>query len=285
MLLKDFLPGPSVRTFVRWYRIVHFRFDQSAQIPAKVYPPKPETILHFFLRDGFSTEGSTGNKQVQPPITLIGQRTFVTRQYNGNDFLNFQVVFQPGALFRLTGIPVHELTNQILDGTCIFPGSIGPVFRQLQSAGSYGEMLEIGENFVKTLIAHARRDAHPVEAAAYLLHRSEGNLAVDALADAACLCPKQFKRRFHERTGINPKTYARIIRFTNAYNIRNRFPGKDWLTIATQCGYYDYQHLVKDYKDFTGTAPTAFHLLESNSPESVLGLSQEVYRARLDSIR
>jgi transcriptional regulator GlxA family with amidase domain len=158
------------------------------------------------------------------------------------------------------------------------------VFRQLQSAaatGNAGDRRKLRKNpHCASPLGHP-----PVDAAASLLHRSEGNLAVDALSDASCLCPKQFKRKFHERNGINPKTYARIIRFTNAYNIRNRFPDKDWLTIATQCGYYDYQHLVKDYKDFTGAAPTAFHLLESNSPESVLGLSQEVYRSRLDSIR
>jgi len=47
-----------------------------------------------------------------------------------------------------------------------------------------------------------------------------------------------------------------------------------------ECDYFDYQHLVKDYKGFTGLTPNEFHLLESGSPERVLELTDEVYRSR-----
>jgi hypothetical protein len=76
MLLRDFLPDPAVREIVRWYRIVHFEFDKTATIPAKAYPPKPEDILHFFLRDLYAIERVNGNKEHQSPIILVGQRTF-----------------------------------------------------------------------------------------------------------------------------------------------------------------------------------------------------------------
>ncbi|MDQ4139081.1 MAG: AraC family transcriptional regulator, partial [Bacteroidota bacterium] len=113
--MRDFLPSPAVREFVRWYRIVHFEFDKMATIPAKVYPPKPEDILHFFLRDSYAFERINIEKEYLSPITVIGQRTFVTKQFNGNDFLNFQIVFQPTALYRLTGIPAYDLTNKFIN--------------------------------------------------------------------------------------------------------------------------------------------------------------------------
>jgi AraC-like DNA-binding protein len=281
MLLKDFLPGPAWRAFVRWYRIVHFEFDKAVAIPAKAYPPKPEEVLNFFLRDPFAVERENSKKEYQPPVTLVGQRTLVTKQYNGHDFLNFQIVFQPTALFRLTGIPSSELTNQFLDAECVFSTSIRSTFEQLQCAKSYSELLTIGENFVGTLVKHTRKEFHGLDAVAQHMTQSDGNVSLDWLAKEACLCTKQFKRKFNERTGVNPKTYARIIRFNKAFNIRNRYPDRDWLMIAIECGYYDYQHLVKDYKDFTGLTPSAFHLLEVNSPESVLGLTNELYRSRI----
>ena len=111
--------------------------------------------------------------------------------------------------------------------------------------------------------------------------QSGGNISLDWLAKESCLCPKQFKRKFYERTGVNPKPYAKIIRLTKAFNTKNRYPNMDWLRIAVECGYFDYQHLVKDYKQFTGFTPTEFHLLENNSPESRLRLADDLYRSRI----
>jgi AraC-like DNA-binding protein len=83
-----------------------------------------------------------------------------------------------------------------------------------------------------------------------------------------------------ERVGTNPKTYLRIVRFNKAYNIRNRYPGLDWLRIAMECDYHDYQHLVRDYIEFTGLRPREFHALERQSPECILGLAEEIYKSR-----
>lgn len=71
--------------------------------------------------------------------------------------------------------------------------------------------------------------------------------------------------------GVSPKLYARIIRFDQAFRMRNRYPQLDWLSIAIYCGYHDYQHLVKDYKDFTGCTPNEFYALEQLAPERFFG--------------
>ncbi len=165
-------------------------------------------VLHFFLRDFWAIERVRGTKEYKPTITLAGQRTFVTNQYTGSDFINFQVVFQPAALFQLTGIPAHELTDQILDATTLFPGSVCDTFGQMQEAKSYSELLVIGENFVKTLLKHKRKDSHPLNLATRQLMYAGGNISLDWLAQEACLCTKQFKRKFNERIGVNPKLYA-----------------------------------------------------------------------------
>ena len=74
-----------------------------------------------------------------------------------------------------------------------------------------------------------------------------------------------------ERKGINPKLFTRIIRLDKAFRLKNQYPDKDWLTIAIDCGYYDYQHLVKDYKEFTGFKPIECFALETKAPERFFG--------------
>jgi AraC-like DNA-binding protein len=281
MLLKDFAPSPELKDCVRCFRICHFSFEPKVTVPVKAYPPKPETVLHFFLRDAWSIELSNGQKEHQLPITLSGQRTFVRNQYNGRDFLNFQVVFQPSALFRLTGVPADELTNQVLDAELFFSSQIRFTLNQLQEADSYAEMLQLGEKFIKSLLRTRIRSGHWLDAVAQRMLQLEGSRSLEWLAHEACLSTKQFQRKFIERTGVSPKLYTRIIRFNKAFNLKNGYPDLDWLSIAVHCGYHDHQHLVKDYRHFTGFTPTSFHNLEKNSPEYILGLTPELYRSRV----
>ncbi|ULQ54914.1 hypothetical protein KJS94_09715 [Flavihumibacter rivuli] len=40
-----------------------------------------------------------------------------------------------------------------------------------------------------------------------------------------------------------------------------------------ECGYHDYQHLAKDYREFANGSPNDFFREESKAPERVLGLN------------
>jgi hypothetical protein len=181
MLLKDFLPNPAFRDFVQLYRIAHFQFDKDAQVPLKAYPPKPEVCLHFILRDRLELINCS-NKDYRLAIVLAGQQTSVVDRYAGRYFLGLQVVFQPTALFLLTGVPASELTNKYIDAECIFPKGIRHVHDQLQHAGHYNEMLLIADKFVADLIRSAREEAHPMDAVSRLMIQRAGDISLDWLA-------------------------------------------------------------------------------------------------------
>jgi AraC-like DNA-binding protein len=283
MILKDILPNPALREFVQCYRIVHFEFGKTQEPAFKAYAPKPEECLHFFLRGREFVElNNSPKKDYQLQIVVVGQQTSVMNRYIGGSFLNFTIVFQPAGLFRLTGISSVEFTNKYLDAQYIFPKSIGFVHEQLQYAESYSEMILIADRFITTLVHNASKNVHLLDSVTRTMMNNDKH-SIDWLAKESCLSPKQFTRKFTERTGVNPKTYSRIIRFTKAVNIKNAYSTIDWLRIAVECDYFDYQHLVKDYKDFTGKTPNEFHLLENNSPERTLGLSDEIYKSRAKS--
>ncbi|MBL7747027.1 MAG: AraC family transcriptional regulator [Chitinophagaceae bacterium] len=280
MLLKEFIPAPSVREYIRLYRIVHFVFDKNEALPFKAYPPRPEHCLAFFPFDTEQLEITDRNKKIENiPVLLYGQPLAVTNRYVGREFLVFQIIFQPGALYRLTGMPACELTDQYIDAEIIFSSQLRQVNEQLFHAKSYEAMLEIGHRFAEQLIRRVKKDHHQVDEIGKLLLQQSGNLSIDWLAGQSYLSTRQFERKFKERTGINPKLFSRVIRFDNAFLLKNRSPQMDWLRIAIECGYHDYQHLVRSYKEFTGLSPAAFHELENRSPERKFGLSETYYQA------
>lgn len=280
MILRDFLPDPKLEELVQCYRIAHFDLDNSQQIFFKAYPPKPEVCLHFILYGNIEIECKKLNKRIpQFPVTMIGQQTSLLPRYNTSNLFNFQIVFQPTAVFLLTGIPAYELTDSYYNAEDIFP-HIRQVLGLLQEANSYNELLSIANRYISSLADASRYSIFPLDTVANrMIKRTEDN-RIDSLARESFLCTKQFERNFYERVGVNPKTFARIIRFNKAFNTKNANPSWDWLRVATACDYFDYQHLVKDYKHFTELTPNAFHLQEQRSPECLFGLAEELYKKR-----
>lgn len=266
-------PNPALREYVRLLQIVGCEFPSSmAVLPVKAYWPRAENSLAFYPKDTERIEyGFDGKLIAKPQSTLNGQYSIVTNRHVGRDFMVFQVQFQPGALFRLTGIPANELTNTFVDGEAIFSKEMRLVNERLSYAHHYTEMIEIVESFLLSLIRKSKKDERPIDKVSRFILQNRSMVSLDWLADQACLCQRQFYRQFVEREGVSPKLYSRIARFENAMKIKNAQPDKDWLSVAIDLGYYDYQHLVRDFKEFTNLTPNGFLIADGKSPERVFG--------------
>lgn len=278
MLLKDFIPPPDVREFVQLYRIVHLQFEKGQPVPYKAYPPRPEHCLAFYPFDTETVEYvSSGSVVKNIPVVLYGQFSEVTNRMIGHRFLVFQVIFYPGALYRLMGIAANELTNQYLDAEIFFSTALREVNEKLYHAPGYHNMTEVVTAFVRDMIKKQKHSRLPVDDACILLLNSNRKFTLQQLAKEACLSSRQLERKFKELAGVNPKLYERIIRFDRAFRLKNSRPNMDWLRIAMECNYHDYQHLAREYRDFTGLGPNAFHEIENRAPEREFGLSEGYY--------
>lgn len=279
------LPSPALRDYVRQYQIVGLCFEPTVVVPIKPYWPRPENCLGFYPRGGDTVERPNGTAQKWPTRSVVvGQQTYLVNRHPPSDFVYFQVVFQPGALGRLTGVPAHELTNGMEDAEAIFSPEIRLVNERLSSTDDHLEMIDIVERFLYYLIGRSlphpfRTDRQSIDKVGQYLLQNQPRFSLawpglDWLADQACLSPKQFYNLFTQRMGISPKLYARIARFDRSVKLKNAQPTKDWLSIALELGYHDYQHLVRDYKEFTHLTPTLFNQRESHAPERSFGRAE-----------
>ena len=281
MTLKDFLPHPQLRTFVRCYRIVHFRFDSHDPPPFKPYTPRPEQCLAFYPFDRERVDFTNSKKSVSNiPVALVGQALSVTNRFIHGHFLVVQILFQPGALFRLTGLPGQEIADTYMEADQVFSKEVHEVNEAFFHARDYQEMVQIADCFIQKLANKVKKEHHAVDdACQWMLSNPVSSL--DQLARRSFLSTKQLERKFLERTGVNPKQFVRLVRFDRAFREKNRHPHRNWETIAFDSNYYDYQHLVRDYKTFTGLKPTEFHHLESTAPERRFGLAEHYYETQI----
>lgn len=274
MVLSEFAPGPALAAYVRVYRIVQFVFTGITNLPYKPYPPRPEHCLSFYPRDTETVEYVNSGKTITNLKTvLMGQQDEVTNRYVGRDFLVFQVVFRPGALYRLTGIPSWELNNSYFDAETVFHKHIKEVNDKLNDAKGFTDMISVVESFLLKQVNRGVRDFHRLDEVSNIILQSTDHISIEWLAKESCLSLRQYERKFKERMGISPRYFNKVVRFENAFRLKNKYPYLDWLSIAIHCGYHDYQHLVKDYKAFTNQSPTGFHLLDNAAPERKFGVS------------
>ncbi len=280
MILKDFLPNPSLRAFVRCYRIVHMRFDSQDPPPFKPYTPRPEQCLAFYPHDREKVDFTAQNKSVaNVSVALVGQALSVTNRYIHGNFMVVQILFQPGGLYRLTRMPTSEINDSYIDADLVFSKEVHWVNEAFFYAKDYPEIVQIANGFVERLVRRSVIDSHPVDqVCSWMLSNTATPL--NTLARQSFLSPKQLERKFQERTGVNPKLFARLVRFDKAFRDKNLHPMRDWRHIAFDCNYYDYQHLVRDYKDFTGLKPTDFHHLDSHAPERRFGFAEHYYETQ-----
>jgi len=254
--------------------VVHFVFNDITKIPYKPYPPKAEHCLSFYPRDTETVEYvNNGAKIKNLKTVLIGQQSEVTNRFVGKDFLVFQVVFSPSGLYRLTGIPSQQLNNCYFDAETIFTKDIKEVNHKLNEATNFNEMVAVVETFLFKQINKGVKELHRLDQVTNLILKTDKILNVEWLAKESCLSLRQYERKFIERMGVSPRYFSKVVRFENAFRMKNKEPHLDWLSIAIRCGYYDYQHLTKDYKGFTNQTPTDFHLLDNASPERKFGES------------
>jgi AraC-like DNA-binding protein len=275
MLIDNILPSPDLTDFVRIYRIIDFYFPDGQPDFPKLYTPRPEICLQFYPKDKEKVQyPDDKTASMNKEMTISGQHTVTQGRFVGKDFLSVQVIFQPGTLFQLTGIPSNLLTNKSLNASDIFGNQAVFVNEQLFNAKYYTKMIQIVEDFLKQVIRQKNIYTHPVRKVARLMMQDADKNSLDWYIKQSFLCQRQFDRKFDELVGVNPKRFLRIVRFDKAFRMKNRFPKKDWLSIAIECGYHDYQHLAKDYKEFTGLSPAQFTELDTKGPDRIIGVAE-----------
>ena len=75
------------------------------------------------------------------------------------------------------------------------------------------------------------------------------------MANRLGLSSRQFERRFRNVVGIPPKLFSRMQRFQRVFQTME--DRANWVDAAVSCGYYDQAHLIRDFRQFSGTTPTA----------------------------
>jgi len=264
-----FKPHPALREFVSG--ILIFRadlrhFETNVICP---FPPTPQNYIYFYLNDPLCVQKNGQKDFIKKPVSItVGPQLTRVNLSVGKDHFMLGVIFHPGGLYRLLGFPMGKIYDEDVDSYALFGNAITIIYERLKGAQSWLEMKNIVEAFLLFKIERLKA-ALPFDYAIRELVNNSGSMRIEKVASLSCLSIRQFERKCLERIGMPPKLFARLIRFSNAYRLKEEQPHLTWTAIAHSSGYFDQMHFLKDFKEFAGITPT---LIQEGLEETPLRL-------------
>lgn len=204
-------------------------------------------------------------KSFQKTFTISGQVNFHAHIRSDGNLDMIVAVFYPHTVGMFIGTPPSAFYNQEISGYDIANRQLNDIAARIFDSLSGGESVDILERWLLTRI-NPTLNIRRIDRSIGELMRTP-SVSVNVLSDNACLSRKQYERVFREQVGMNPKEYARVVRFQKAMWMQ-QCGSRDYAYIAHHCGYSDQSHLIRDFKAMSGHTPKS--LLEHCAPYSDL---------------
>ncbi len=219
------------------------------------------------LRSPVSVTGAGQRPRLQPRAVLAGQISRYLLLAPSGDTEIVAARFTPAGTALFFGFALAEAT----DGEVPLD-AFGPPWNRLESHLQDAVPLERVRRLEQALLA-ARRNAEDrdlrVKHAVDLIREGGGALPVEGIARAAGFSARQLERVFARNVGLGPKHFSRIVRFQR---VLRSIEGGDphWSEAAFDAGLYDQAHLAREFREFSGSAPSAYFAHSTPMGEAML---------------
>ncbi|MGZ3764873.1 MAG: AraC family transcriptional regulator [Mucilaginibacter sp.] len=211
--------------------------------------------------------GTDGPEQIvsggvvhEPAMQLWGQtiRPFTFASFRKHTMLG--VRFFPHTAACFFNEPIALFNDQVIDLHDVAGKAAGLLYAQLMEAGSLAQRIALVERFLLgrlSLFEHKFRKLQLVGNILQAMGHDDFFENIHSIAASYGITSRYLQKLFVSYSGLSPGLFSKIARFQRSLQLLTE---KDMslTTIAYQCGYYDQSHFIKDFRSFTGTAPSHF---------------------------
>lgn len=272
MNYHTFQPHPDLEALVKCY--------WTLEVPAEADAARQRIIpdgcieMAFILGEDVKRFTTETNFIIQPRAMVLGQITSPFFIQPAGYVNTFAIRFYPYGFANFVTTPLKELTDKETPLECLFGHQIANELElKIIRARDTRERIDIIEDFLlRTLNSRITID-RIVKTTIDTLLSTNGNLSINNIVKGSKGMRRQLERNFSRQIGISPKQLGKVIRLQTALKMLLIEKPEKLTEIAYASDFYDQAHFIRDFKEFTGTTPTAFILHEN------LTLSSQLYKA------
>lgn len=251
MNYRQIRPCAVVGEYVEFYWILQ---DESPPTCIQRIVPDGRAAIILNFANPFQSQ-KNGTWHLQPESFLVGQITgpLLLRPSGAAGMLGIQ--FRPHGVTRLFQLPIFELTDSAIALEDL-PGRLFPQLEKLRDLRSLEQAAAALDSTLHAIAAQVHSGDDPISYAVNAIEHTRGLISIERMAERVGWSTRHLQRRFKSAVGISPKLFSRMQRFQRVFSAMEN-AALDWVDAAVYCGYYDQAHLIRDFRDFTGTTPTA----------------------------
>jgi len=255
MVYKTYIPHALLKPYVNFFWLLEGTVPHCEAVREKILPDGCiELIIHY--GDIFEAVNEKGFLETQPQVFVMGQikRYFEVMPKGNMGVLG--VRFKPGGLQAFTNMPALAFTGHAVGLEHIFGDEGRFVAEQTAAIGEAGKINLVQTLLLKKLACNYRYD-FLIDGIIKKIIAQKGQVQLGSLLKNIKISERHFERQFKNTVGLNPKFFARLIRFNNI--MRDARTGSSSLvTLSYLGGYYDQAHFIKDFRQFTGENPSEY---------------------------
>jgi len=259
MMLNRYPPGPALEGLIDRFWVVAWHLPDGV-VHVQHVLTHPCANLSVSPAELDEAAGDTRPGPVEAMLNGVDQG-ITTRRLSGTGTA-VAAMTTPGGLGAFVPRSVSELNNRVVP--------LGPALG-LDGDQLVDDVGSAGDEAAKVAVLAARlrdvveaadpervRAAREVADLARLAETDRSLRRLDDLAEAARIGVRTLQRLFAEYAGVSPTWVLRRYRLLEAAEtVRDGRPVV-WAQVATDLGYSDQAHLVRDFRAAVGTTPAAY---------------------------
>jgi AraC-like DNA-binding protein len=239
--LDRYPPAPDLAALVERHWVVSWELPPGREASVTLLP---QPCVNLVLDDGRLAVCGVGR----------GRFSYV---YRGTGRV-FGVKFRPGAFLPFLRRPVAEITESVVPAERLWGPAATALAGQLSAAAGVDQLVGPAEAFLR---ARWPPDDPQVELigriVAAMLHDPSIS-RVDQVTERFGLTARTLQRLFRRYVGVSPKWVLRRYRLHEAAAALAREQDRPWAEVATDLGYFDQSHFIRDFTAAIGLTPVAY---------------------------
>jgi AraC-like DNA-binding protein len=238
--LERFQPQGDLRLFVD--RFWSVRWDLRGREP---HPQEtlPHPCVNLAIEAGKSA------------IYGIGKRKFTAVLQGKGQVVGAK--FRPGMFAPFVSVSATSLTGHVVPLRDLFKGAAS-LEREALRATSTADRVGALEAFLRERLPQRNEEAERAAYATELALADREITSVEGLADRCNASTSALQRLFRKWVGVGPKWVIRRARVQEAAERVAAGEHVNWAQLASELGYCDQTHLIKDFRAQVGLSPGAY---------------------------
>lgn len=237
----------------------------TLEVPAEYSSEKQRIIpdgcmeLIFILADDIKRYTSETDFIIQPRAMVVGQ---ITEPFTIQPLAHvhcFGTRFYPYGLANFIKTPLKNLENKETPIAALFGETMANELEQkIIMAKDTSERIALVESFLQGMLNEQDTIDHIVKSTVDALLATSGSSTIKDILKEDLSKRRQLERKFFKQIGMSPKQLGKVMRLQTALKLLLSPKTESFTKIAYESEYYDQNHFIKDFKEFTGTTPKEF---------------------------